>query len=50
MFGDKKEETKPTGLFGGSGGGFGGLGKEFEHFVNSPILASDFQTFVRRKT
>ena len=35
MFGDKKEETKPTGLFGGSGGGFGGLGKEFEHFMNS---------------
>ena len=27
MFGEKKEEPKPAGLFGGSGGGFGGLGK-----------------------
>ena len=26
MFGEKKEEPKPTGLFGASGGGFGGLG------------------------
>ena len=44
------ENEEQYGLFGGSGGGFGGLGKEFEHFMNSSVLASDFRTFVRRKT
>ena len=39
MFGEKKEEPKPTGLFGGSGGGFGGLGKEFDiQFLNLKLF------------